>query len=166
MQHIPYYSIILFGVLVYLGIKRCYARTIRPARLFLFPVAMAVFGAPSLTKLFPAAAWQEFGALLVAVLVGAMLGWTHASRWQLEFDVSRGKVHVPGDPALLALIIATYLVEFLVHYEVESRGTWANSELFLLFSFCAWGLLLGMSAGRALNVLVRYCKSEAAFASN
>ncbi|WP_153102081.1 hypothetical protein [Paraburkholderia hayleyella] len=163
MSHIPPYGVILFGVLLYLGIKRCYARSVRPAQLFVLPLAMAVSGALSLPHLFPAAGWQSGLVLLLALLAGLLAGWAHAARWTLAMDVTRSRVRIPGDPALLGMILLTFALGYVIHYQVEAHGAWAASSLFAPFSLAAWGVLGGMALGRALNVLMRYCKTDAAF---
>ncbi|WJF91525.1 hypothetical protein QS306_15660 [Paraburkholderia bonniea] len=166
MSHIPPYVVVLFGVLVYLGIKRCYARLVRPAQLFVLPLVMLVLGALSLPQLFPAAGWPQAACLLLALALGVLGGWAHAARWPLEVDVVNGVVRVPGDPVVLALLLLTFAVEFFMHYQIDTQGPWANSAWLAPLSFAAWGLLGGMSAGRALNVLVRYCKTNAAFSES
>ncbi|WP_133646226.1 DUF6622 family protein [Paraburkholderia flava] len=160
MLHIPTYSIVVFAILIVLGVRRCYARTLRPTRLFVFPLVMAMLGGMNMPKLFPSATWADAVALLVALAVGASMGWMHASRWRLRIDAPNGLVRVPGDPALLVVLLAAFAVEFLMHYEIESHGAWAHSEAFLLFSFVAWGLLIGMSLGRGCNVFARYTRAS------
>ncbi len=93
---------------------------------------------------------------MAALAVGSWMGWIHAARWQLQLDTLNKVVRVPGDPALLLIILLTFAAEFFMHYEVESQGAWAKSKYFAVFSFMIWGGLCGLSMGHAANVLRRY----------
>lgn len=52
MNHIPTWVIILFFVLLYLGIKRCYSRILSVKQLALIPVVFTVIGLRSAFQLF------------------------------------------------------------------------------------------------------------------
>ncbi len=161
--HIPTYSIVILGLLIYLGIKRCYARTIQPTRLFVLPAVMVVFGVLNLPRLFPAAGLPQGLALMMVLAIGGWIGWLHAARWQLQLDTLNKVVRVPGDPVLLLIILLTFAAEFFIHYEIESQGAWAKNEYFSLCSFAIWGGLCGLSFGRASNVFMRYQAARGRF---
>ncbi|MCS0468402.1 hypothetical protein LV178_23715, partial [Burkholderia mallei] len=87
----------------------------------------------------------------------AALGWLHASRWRLRFGVehSRLVVRLPGDASLLVTLLLTFAAETYMHYAVAAAKPWAATHAFALLSFAAWGLLVGMPLGRAINVVAR-----------
>lgn len=155
--HIPFYVFVLFGVLVYLGIRRCYPRLARPERAAAFPIILLLLGGSSLGRLFPLASLQDVAVAVAACGAGALLGWLHASRWRLQFDTTRSALRVllPGDPGLLVILLTTFAAECVMHYGVESGQPWAAYDGFRLASFAVWGVVAGMSLGRVLNVLVR-----------
>ncbi|RKP48332.1 hypothetical protein [Trinickia fusca] len=166
MQYVPTYVYVLLCVLVYVGIRRCYPRTIRVERTIVFPLAFVLLGASSVNRLFPGAGWPDYALALFTLAAGIVLGWLHASRWRLGFEPiatvddsgvrRRGmRVRLPGDPSLLVTLLLMFALEGFLHYAVETRQPWAASEQFVSLAFAAWGMLAGMPLGRALNVLVR-----------
>ncbi len=165
MSHVPADVYVLLAALVYVGVRRCYPRTIRPERMIVFPVLFLLLGASSLARLLPNATPDAFGAALLAGPLGIGLGWLQAARWALRFDVPAGgtlRVHLPGDPSLLITLLLAFSAEFFVHYAVDSGRPWAATQTFAFTAFAAWGALAGTPIGRAANVLLR--SSRAALA--
>ncbi|WP_102810898.1 hypothetical protein [Burkholderia pseudomallei] len=155
--HLPTYVYVLFCAFVYIGVKRCFARQVTPLLPLLSPIGFAMLGATSLHALFPRAGVGADAAALASLAAGAALGWLHASRWRLRFGVehSRLAVRLPGDASLLATLLLTFAAETYTHYAVAAAKPWATTHAFALLSFAAWGLLVGMPLGRAINVVAR-----------
>lgn len=170
MQYVPTYVYVLLCVLVYVGVRRCYPRTVRVERTIVFPVAFVVLGASSMNRLFPDAGWPDYALALFTLAAGIVLGWLHASHWRLGFELGTTvdksgarrtgmRVRLPGDPSLLVTLLLMFALEGFMHYAVETRQPWAASEMFVSLAVAAWGALAGMPLGRALNVLVRSIKA-------
>jgi hypothetical protein len=149
--------LVLLGVLLYIGVNRCFPREVRPGRPLLTPILCLAGGYGSLGALFPHAASADFFVTACAVTAGAILGWMHARRWALQYRVGPFglRVRLPGDPSLLCMIVLTFVVDSFMHYAVESGQPWAATDGFAALSFALWGVLVGMPLGRALNVLMR-----------
>lgn len=157
MHFIPTYVYVLLCALVYLGVRRCFPRTMRPERLLAFPLGFLALGATSLERAFPGADISMDAVSLAMLALGAGLGWLHASRWALRFKVTdnRVKVRIPGDPCLLVTLLLSFVCKFIERYAMATHASWSTSLSFTLLSFAAWGLLAGLPLGRALNVVVR-----------
>ncbi|KVN39730.1 hypothetical protein WJ63_29880 [Burkholderia pyrrocinia] len=157
MQNLPAYVYVLFCALVYIGVKRCFAREVRPVRPILFPVVFVGLGLSSLGHLFPRAGVVVYAAALAALAVGATGGWFHARRWRLQFRTGpEGMlVRLPGDASLLVTLLMTFIAETFIHDAVATSRPWASTEACAILSFAAWGLLVGMPLGRAINVVTR-----------
>ena len=157
MHFIPTYVYVLFCVLVYLGIRRSFARTTRPERLLVFPFVFLAFGAASLDRAFPGADASAYALAFATLAAGAGIGWLHASRWRLQFNVSdaRIKVRVPGDPSLLVTLMLAFAIRFIEQYAIAIHAAWSKTGSFEMISLAAWGLLAGMPFGRATNVVAR-----------
>jgi len=157
MHFIPTYVYVLLCALVYLGVRRCFPRTMRPERLLVFPLAFLAFGAASLDRAFPGADMSMDAVSLAMLALGAGLGWLHASRWSLQFKITgnRVKVRVPGDPSLLVTLMLSFVCKFVEGYAIAVHAPWSASMSFELLSFTAWGILASLPLGRALNVVVR-----------
>jgi hypothetical protein len=157
MHFIPAYVYVLFCVLVYLGVRRCFPRTMRPERLLVFPLVFLAFGAASLDRAFPGADLSMDALAVASLAAGAWLGWIHAARWRLQFNLTSQsmKVRVPGDPSLLAMLLLSFALKFVQHYALTTHAAWGATPTFETLSFAVCGALAGMPLGRASNVVVR-----------
>lgn len=157
LLHLKSYVYVMFCVLLYIGIKRCFPREVPAARPLISPVAFGMLGIVSLNGLFPHAGIDANAIALAAVLGGASLGWLHASRWRLAYRAvpSGLRVRLPGDASLLVTLMLTFVAETCMHYAVAARAPWAATSGFVMLSFAVWGVLVGMTLGRAVNVVVR-----------
>ncbi|ACR31199.1 hypothetical protein [Burkholderia glumae] len=157
MPHFPTYIYVLFCVLVYIGVKRCFAREVRPWRPILFPAVFVGLGLSSLHHLFPRAGADAYMAGLAMLACGAAGGWIHASRWHLRFrtEPEGMLVRLPGDGSLLVTLLLTFVAETFIHYAIATSRPWAATGAFAALSFAVWGGLVGMPLGRAVNVLTR-----------
>ncbi|WP_319001973.1 DUF6622 family protein [Burkholderia seminalis] len=157
LLHLKPYVYVMFCVLLYIGIKRCFPREVPAMRPLISPVVFGMLGIVSLNGLFPHAGVDANAIALAAVLGGASLGWLHASRWRLEYRSMPSGLHVrlPGDASLLVTLMVTFVAETCMHYAVAVRAPWAATSGFEMLSFAVWGVLVGMTLGRALNVVVR-----------
>ncbi|MPV57626.1 hypothetical protein CFB46_06035 [Burkholderia sp. HI2761] len=155
--HLKPYVYVMFCVLLYIGIKRCVPREVPAARPLVSPVAFGVLGIVNLNGLFPHAGIEANAIALAAVLGGASLGWLHAGRWRLAYRAAPSglRVRLPGDASLLVTLMLTFVAETCLHYAVAVRAPWAATGDFVMLSFAVWGVLVGMTLGRAVNVVVR-----------
>ncbi|MPV60190.1 hypothetical protein CFB46_29965 [Burkholderia sp. HI2761] len=157
MPHFPAYVYFLFCVLVYIGVKRCFVREVRPVRPILFPVVFVGLGLSSLDHLFPGAGADTYAAGFAMLGFGTAGGWFHASRWRLQFRTGpEGMlVRLPGDASLLVTLLLTFVAETFIHYAIATSRPWAATGAFASLSFAVWGGLVGMPLGRAINVVTR-----------
>ncbi|MCA7903776.1 hypothetical protein LGM39_30885 [Burkholderia cepacia] len=167
LLHLKPYVYVMFCVLLYIGIKRCFPREVPAARPLISPVAFGMLGIVSLNGLFPHAGIDANAIALGAVVSGAALGWLHASRWRLEYrPASSGlRVRLPGDASLLVTLMLTFVAETGIHYAVAVHAPWAAASGFVMLSFAVWGVLVGMTLGRAVNVVVRCMRHASGSAS-
>jgi hypothetical protein len=157
MPHFPNYVYVLFCLLVYIGVKRCFVREVLPVRPLLFPVVFVGLGLSSLGHLFPRAGADAYAAALAMLAIGTVGGWFHARRWRLQFRTGPTGmlVRLPGDASLLVTLILTFVVETFIHYAIAASRPWAATGTFAVLSFAFWGGLVGMPLGRAVNVVTR-----------
>ncbi|GAB7127701.1 hypothetical protein JCM19000A_22080 [Silvimonas sp. JCM 19000] len=161
MQHVPDYVYLILAVLVYIGIKRCFASVMRPERLLLFPALMLFNGYDSLPGLLPALNDSAMIAAGLTLAAGAYIGWQHAARWTLHFSADGKQVRVPGDYSLLLNILVSFAFEFVLHAAHSMHAGWLHSASATAAAMAIWGLLVGMPLGRGINVLVRRGQAQA-----
>lgn len=157
MAHLPTYVYVLFCALVYIGVKRCFVREVRPVRPVLFPVVFVGLGLSSLGHLFPKAGVDAYAAALAMLVVGSTGGWFHARRWRLQFRIGPDGmfVRLPGDASLLVTLLLTFVAETFIHDSIATAQPWAATDAFAVLSFAVWGGLVGLPFGRAVNVVTR-----------
>ena len=85
MAHLPTYVYVLFCALVYIGVKRCFVREVRPVRPVLFPVVFVGLGLSSLGHLFPKAGVDAYAAALAMLVVGSTGGGFPGPRGGLQW---------------------------------------------------------------------------------
>ncbi|WP_175781031.1 hypothetical protein [Burkholderia anthina] len=155
--HLKPYVYVLFCMLLYIGIKRCFPREVPAARPLISPVVLGMVGLVSLNGLFPHAGAGANVLALGAVAAGVALGWLHAMRWRLQYRATRSgvRVRLPGDASLLVTLMLTFVAETFLHYAVAVHAPWAATTGFVMLAFAVWGVLVGMPLGRAVNVVVR-----------
>ena len=156
MSHIPTYAYILFLVLLWMGIARCFPRTVRLERLLFMPALIAVLSLRGFLGLFPAPMAKDLLAALVGGFLGIAMGWRHVRHWTLTIDRATRRITMPGDVMMLAVIMGTFAFEFALHYGIEAQAHWAAVLPTELLSAAVWAWFVGMSAGRNLNIARRY----------
>jgi len=160
MSHIPTYVYFLFAGLVWMGVKRLRARTIRVERLALMPIIFGTLGLHGFFGIFPKATQFELLLAVIGGAVGLGLGWLHAARWTVKIDSATRHMTTPGDPMLLVLILLIFAFEFTLHYGAASGTNWFANPLTAPLAAAIWAGLFGLSAGRNLNLATRFARAN------
>jgi hypothetical protein len=159
MSHIPTWVFILFFVLLYLGIKRCYTRTLSVERLALIPVVFTFIGLRSAFQLFNLSV-SGFALLLVGGLLGFLLGHFLVKNSQVLADKSKRLIQVPGDISMLIMVMMIFCIEFFIHYSVDAHWAIADSALFKFAAITLSGLIAGTSIGKNVSYFLKYYRAE------
>jgi len=160
MSHIPTYVFILFLVLAWMGISRCFPRSIRVERLAILPVLMVVLGVRGFSGLFGLPSVVDLAAAVVGGAVGLAMGWRHVRRWRIRVDRRARSLSIPGDIMMLAIIMGTFAFEFALHYGFEARAGWATASPVEPLAAAIWSWFICMSAGRNLNLAMRFTRAR------
>ncbi len=161
MSHIPTYVYVLFFVLLWMGITRSFPRTIRIERLLIMPALMAVLGIRGFFGLFHSPDYLDLLTAVFGSAMGLALGYRHVQQWIVSVDRAAKTIALPGDVMMLVIILATFGFEFALHYGFDSGAAWASSSTLPPVAAAVWCLFIGMSAGRNLNLALRFLRSEA-----
>jgi hypothetical protein len=88
---------------------------------------------------------------LFALLIGSFFGYLQVKNWQIQVDVERKTISLPGSWSTLALCISIFAVRYVFEYVYATNPiAYKNSNLFcsdLIFS----NLIIGMFWGRFLH---------------
>jgi hypothetical protein len=160
MSHVPAYVYVLFLALLWMGVARCFPRTIRVERLLIMPALMTVLGVRGFVSLFHGPDNADLFAAVLGAAIGLAIGYRHVRRWAVRIDRSARTIAVPGDVMMLVIILATFAFEFALHYGIDSAAAWAGSALVPPVSAAVWSLFVGMSAGRNAKLALRFFHAD------
>lgn len=147
LSNTPTWVIILFFVMLYLGIKRCYTRTMNPARLILLPLIFLVLSLGHLFHLFRSVP-MTLAYWLVGILAGVYLGRLHVGKKTVRVNKQKWLIEVPGDWTMLLLIMGIFVVEYMINYLQAVSSPIAQSALFPIVTIIITSLITGMTIGR------------------
>ncbi|OHZ40763.1 hypothetical protein BBL07_09910 [Agrobacterium vitis] len=88
-----------------------------------------------------------------------MIDRYHARTWNISVDHSQRSISLPRDGMMLVVILATFLLEFALHYIIESEMIAAATPIVPFMAAAIWTMFIGMSVGRNLNLAIRYALS-------
>lgn len=159
MNHVPTWVFVLFFVLLYLGIKRCYTRTLSLERLALIPAIFIVIGLRGALQLFGFSV-IGFILLLAGGLIGFLIGHYLVKYSRVLADKEKRFIQVPGDISMLIMVMTIFCIEFFIHYSMEAHWVIAHPSLFKAFAMILTGSVIGISVGKNMTYFLKYCQAE------
>jgi hypothetical protein len=107
----PWWVFVLFVYLVMKGWKaRTPGDTTLP-KMAIIPVVFTAWGLYDLVTLY-GVTFETAITWLAGIAIGAAIGWSIASRFNLVADRSAGFIHRPADMTLLPLLLVTFAVKY------------------------------------------------------
>lgn len=159
LSHVPTWVFILFFVLLYLGIKRCYTRILSLGRLAIIPAVFVVIGLRNTLQLFGLTS-SGILAWAVGVAIGVLLGYLLVKNSLIKADKSKRLIQIPGDITMLIMVMLIFFVEFFVHYAVADHWALADQLLFKPLAVMLSGLVAGVSIGKNSGYFLKYRHAE------
>jgi hypothetical protein len=152
-EHIPKYVFAIFALLIYLGYKRCFPRTIQVKRLFIFPVLfifLSVKGKFAHIQLIDAGLW------FVGACVGIGLGFLHVSKYVVRADHDKKLIQLPGDWTMLVLLLVIFAFKFFIGYSAATDAAVIHTFWYKYIIMIVFGVITGMTIGRNLSFWCKY----------
>lgn len=112
----PWWVWLLIVVLVNLGIRSTKVRTVAAQRLILFPLVFVLWSA---YRLYQNGASETHSLIfwwVIALAIGAYLGFKEVSSWRIHVDRKKGTITIPGNYSTLLLIITIFVLNFFWGY--------------------------------------------------
>ena len=156
LQHIPAYVYVLFILLVWLGVSRCFPRSMRVERLGIMPALIVALAVRAFLQLFPQPDITSLAGAAMGMVIGILLGWYHARGWVVKVEPERRRLTVPGDVLILVIILSAFVFEFVLHFAAATRAGWMESSVVQPAAAFIWAWLAGMTVGRNANLGLRY----------
>lgn len=155
MSHIPVWVYILFFVLLYIGIKRCFTRVSSVRWLIIVPVIFIFFNFRGIFALFPLAGANIF-YWIVGMFLGILLGYAQMRNCLIKADRKKQLIQIPGDNTMLVLIMAIFFLEFFVHFAIAAHFAIVEFPIFHIIFIAASGIMVGYFTGRSGTYFYKY----------
>jgi hypothetical protein len=135
---------ILLAVLVALGLRQAAPRRIGARRVLVLPAALVLLSLSGVWRTFAAGGVIE---PLVAWMIGAAIGAAGTRALELPRGVvglPDGSLEVPGSFAPMAIMLAIFLVQYILHVALAIDPALAASDAVKVAAGAAFGLPSGM----------------------
>ena len=155
----PTWVYIIFLLLIYLGIKRCFIRIRTLKQLLILPAGLLYLSLHSLYKLImmhdiTIVIW------LVAFSLSLILNIHHVKNHAIRADKKQQLIELPGDWTWLILLLIIFFVEFFINHRVDADPAIVASILFISFTALSSGLVAGISIGTNLGYYIKYLQTK------
>jgi hypothetical protein len=155
MLNLPAWVYILFILVFYIGLKRCYDSVIRVDRLALLPVILLIFGLNTVNSLF-GIDFNTVIMLFTSGISGILLGFYHVKDRLIQADKTNRLIKIPGDFSMLILVLTIFLIEFYIRYAFDAHWMIADTLTFKLLSIIMLGNIMGITMGRNICYFYKY----------
>ncbi len=155
VQGTPHWVWGLLAALLGLGLSQALPRQVGLRRALLAPLALAGFSAWGLGSAFagqPAAAALGTWLLVTAAAAAASLALRRAAPAGVRYDAQAQRFALPGSLAPLALILAIFLVKYIVGVELALQPALAHDSALALQVAALYGALNGVFLARAARL--------------
>lgn len=155
----PWWVWILFGLLLYRGIKALKPSVISLYTLFILPGIFIALSLQSLLSTKAITFWIVsiwFGALVI----GSLCGWFIVGKAPIKADKKNRWIWLPGTKLTLILIPLIFGIRYYFGYSIAINPQLMYSIPFLTTRFTLGGLMSGLFIGRSLCFLYKYQKAE------
>lgn len=159
MSYVPTWVYILFFILLYLGIRRCYTRIVTVERIALVPAVFIFLSLRSTVSLFHFS-FIGFLLLLMGGIIGALFGHWYVRNCTIRADKQKHLIEIPGSISMLIMVMSIFSIEFFIHYAVDAHWAIAQNDLFKNSAVILSGLIVGISVGRSITYFLKYQQAE------
>lgn len=159
MSHVPTWVYILFFILLYLGIKRCYTRVVTIERIAIVPAVFIFLSLRSTVSLFHFSL-LGFLLLLLGGIIGSLLGHLHVRKRVVRADKQKHLIEIPGDISMLIMVMSIFAIEFFIHYAFDAHWAIAQIDVFKNAAVILSGIVVGISTGRSITYFLKYQQAE------
>ncbi len=152
LTNTPKSVFVLFAVLVWLGIKQMFARTIGLNRAIIVPVAMTILSLVGVTSTFGDSSQALLAWFAAAVLVcTATMQVLRAEH--VRYDASARTFQMPGSVVPLVLFMGIFFTKYVVGASMAMQPALAHNANFALIVSTLYGCFSGIFLARAAVLL-------------
>lgn len=160
VSHTPVWVWVLFAFLVSRGIKAFKPAEVTPAKLAIVPVLLAGWGLYDLVRLYGVGV-GSLGPWLIALVVGAALGWLILRGRPIGADPARGVILRPADYSVLPLVLIAFGIKYCFGVIAAISPQTVADPGFRLLDLGLSGFLAGIFVGKFATYIQRYLAASA-----
>ncbi len=159
MSHVPTWVWILFGVLVYIGVKRCFTSKVKVKQLLLLPIGLLYLSFNNLYAIV-----RQHPPVLLMWILGfsgmAAVGAYYVRNVKIKADKHTGMIEIPGDCSVLIIILLIFVLQFFFHYAIGAGFHYASDISFLALMVFFSGMSSGFVIGRNGMYVYQYIHAD------
>ena len=155
MLHVPVWVYVLFFVLLYVGIKRCFPRVTSVRWLVILPALFIFFNFRGIFSFFPLASSNIF-YWIIGIFLGAWLGYAQIRNCIIKADRKKQLIEIPGDVTMLVLIMGIFFLEFFINFAIAAHFAIVTFPIFRIIVITASGIMVGYFTGRSGTYFYKY----------
>jgi hypothetical protein len=157
LSHTPIWVYPLFVFLILRGLRSLRPREVTLGALAIIPGLFMIAGLATLASRFAVTA-SVYGAWLVALAVGAGLGWLLLHRRHIAVDRARGVLLRPADYTILPLILASFAAKYAFGTLSFIHPDLVHQASFGMIQGAIYGFFSGIFVGKFANYTTRYLR--------
>jgi len=155
MFGIPIWVFVLFFVMLFIGIKRCYKRRVKSPKLVVLPIIVFILSVRHLREV----SHPVMLFWVIGILIGILLGYLHVRKKQIAM-ISDRVIEIPGDWSMLILIMGIFFIEFTINYVKAVNPILSHTLIFSLSVIGLSGLITGMTLGRNGTYFYKFIQAK------
>jgi len=145
----PGWVYILFIFLVYRGVKAFKPRIVRLIKIFILPFLFLLMSLHMSSNV-PVGNFLQFVVGILALLVGAGIGWVDILRFPIKVDRQHQLLEIPGTWSILIIVLVVFFANYYFQYMLHAQPIVAQQNSFVISMMAVFGAAKGYFIGRAL----------------
>jgi hypothetical protein len=148
---------ILLIVLLWMGYKSCFERTVTVKRLLIVPLIFLYMEANTINSIF-GVSYINLLYSAIGLIIGIVAGAVIVSKKKIVADKRQYSLVLPGEYVTISIIILTFLCQYVIHVldSLKAAVLYNLSPMFLIMM----SILSGISIGRNGCYLYKFIKSS------
>ncbi len=152
--HTPWWVYLLLIYLIRVGIRASKTRIVTLKKLFIIPLIFTFLSVHTLITSFSLSVFTVT-IWVVAILIGAILGWFQIYRYKLKVDRQHLLIQVPGTWSIMILIVIIFATKYYFGYELAVDPKLVEQTGFEFAVLAVSGVCTGLFIGRLVCYLYR-----------
>lgn len=159
LKNTPWWVYLLFGFILYKGIRSLKTRNVSLKKLFIVPSILIFISFHTiLTQI--SLNFENIVLLLVSFFAGVAIGGWMIKNQDITIDKESELLRVPGGYSTFVMIMLVFIIKYYMGYEEATDPNMLKQDGFETFAIIATSLLGGLFGGKMIGYLYHYKTSR------